>query len=185
MLLLTMHHIVSDGWSMAVLVRELNALYAALCVRARASTLPALPVQYADYALWQRSWLQGEVLERQLELLARAAASKLETLQLPTDRPRPAGGELQGRGASLCSWRRSLSQQLTELGRREGVTLYMVLLAAFQVLLSRYSGQTDIVVGSPIAGRTHRELEELIGFFVNTLVLRTDTVRRSERSERC
>lgn len=171
MLLLTIHHIVSDGWSMGVLMRELSALYGAL-LAGRPSPLEALPIQYADYAVWQREWLQGEELSRQLGYW-KEQLEGLAPLELPTDRPRPAK---QGfRGAHV---RFTLPQILTEnlksLSRREGATLFMTLLAAFQLLLSRYSGQDDIAVGSPIAGRNRPEIEGLIGFFINTLVLRTD-----------
>jgi len=170
-LLVTMHHVVADGWSMGVLTRELSALYGAY-VKGYDSPLPELPVQYADYALWQRGWLQGEMLEEQLSYW-RERLSGIETLQLPTDWPRPAVASF--RGAMLrFALSAQLSGALVELSRREGVTLYMVLLGAFQVLLSRYSGQDDIVVGSPIAGRTHQQTEDLIGFFVNTLVMRAD-----------
>ena len=170
-LLLTLHHIVSDGWSMGVLMRDLSALYGASC-QGEASPLPVLPVQYADYAIWQRERLQGEVLEKQLSYW-REQLKDLPILDLPTDRPRPA---LQSfRGAQLhFELPATLTKGLEELSQRAGVTLFMTLLAAFQVLLKRYSGQDDVVVGSPIAGRNRVEVEGLIGFFVNTLVLRTD-----------
>ncbi|HEX7240317.1 MAG TPA: condensation domain-containing protein, partial [Longimicrobiaceae bacterium] len=171
-LLLTMHHIVSDGWSMGVLFRELSALYAAYREGGE-SPLAELPVQYADYAVWQREQLVGEVLDRQLAYWKERLAGAPELLELPTDRPRPAVQTFRGAAVPM-----ELSQELLErlqaLGRSEGATLYMVLLGAFQVLLSKYSGSEDIVVGSPIAERTRGEVEGLIGFFVNTLVLRTD-----------
>jgi non-ribosomal peptide synthetase component F len=170
--LATMHHIVSDGWSIGVLIREVVALYEAFSA-GRPSPLPELPVQYADYAIWQRSWLQGETLERQLGYWKAHLKGAPAALDLPTDRVRPAVASFAG-GAAHFTLSRKLSARLSELARREGITLYMVLLAAYQVLLKRYSGQDDIVVGSPIAGRSHRELEGLIGFFVNTLALRTD-----------
>jgi amino acid adenylation domain-containing protein len=171
-LLLAMHHIVSDGWSGGVLFRELSALYAAY-LEGRESPLPELPVQYADYAVWQREQLVGEVLGRQLSYWREHLAGAPELLELPTDHPRPAMQTFRG---AMVPVRLSaeLVERLQALGRSEGATLYMTLLGAFQVLLSKYSGSGDIVVGSPIAGRTRKEVEELIGFFVNTLVLRTD-----------
>jgi len=170
--LVNMHHIVSDGWSQGVLIREIGALYAAN-VAGRPSPLAELPIQYADYALWQREWLQGEALARQVEYWKDRLSGAPAALALPTDRPRPAVQSF--RGAVLpFGLSAELSSGLVDLSRRSGATLYMVLLAAFSVLLGRYSGQEDIVVGSPIAGRRRAELEGLIGFFVNTLVLRTD-----------
>jgi amino acid adenylation domain-containing protein len=171
-LLLTMHHIVSDGWSMGVFFRELSALYTAYREGGE-SPLPELAVQYADYAVWQREQLEGEVLDRQLSYWRERLAGAPELLELPTDRPRPAVQTYRGAsvpvGLSL-----KLLERLQALGRSEGATLYMTLLGAFQVLLGKYAGSEDVVVGSPIAGRTRKEIEELIGFFVNTLVLRTD-----------
>ncbi|HEU0052123.1 MAG TPA: amino acid adenylation domain-containing protein, partial [Longimicrobium sp.] len=171
-LLLTMHHAVSDGWSMGVLFRELSALYAAYR-EGRESPLPELAVQYADFAVWQRERLAGEELERQLAYWKGRLAGAPELLELATDRPRPA---VRAYGGATVPVELSpeLLERLEALGRSEGATLYMVLLAAFQVLLGRYGGGDDIVVGSPIAGRTRGEVEGLIGFFVNTLVLRTD-----------
>ena len=171
LLLLNVHHIVSDGWSMGVLWRELSSAYNAF-VSGHAPDLPGLPIQYADYAVWQREWLQGEVLEGQLAYWKEKLAD-LSTLELPTDRPRPPVPSDQGAHLTF-DLPAPLTQALKELSRREGATLFMTLLAAFQVLLYRYSGQEDIAVGSPIAGRGRTELEGLIGFFVNTLVLRTD-----------
>ena len=171
LLLLNVHHIVSDGWSMGVLWRELSSLYTAF-VSGHAPDLPRLPIQYADYAVWQREWLQGEVLEGQLAYWKEKLAD-LSTLELPTDRPRPPVPSYQGAHLTF-DLPAPLTQALKELGRREGATLFMTLLAAFQVLLHRYSGQDDIAVGTPIAGRGRTELEGLIGFFVNTLVLRSD-----------
>ena len=170
-LLLTLHHIVTDGWSSGVLRRELTTLYNAYH-RGEPSPLPTLPVQYADYALWQRQWLQGAVLEKQLGFWRHALAD-LPTLDLPTDRPRPATASYRGACVNF-EVPESLTRSLKALSRREGVTLFMTLLAAYQILLFRYSGQEDIAVGVPIAGRTRLELEGLIGFFVNTLVLRGD-----------
>nr|WP_205522819.1 non-ribosomal peptide synthetase [Myxococcus eversor] len=170
-LLLNMHHIVSDGWSMGVLIREVGALYETFST-GQPSSLPELPVQYADYSVWQRSWLQGEALESQLSWWRRQLAGAPHALEVPTSRPRPAVQSF--RGASLpVRLPRELSDSLDAFCRREAVTPFMALLAAFQVLLARYSGQDDISVGSPIAGRRVAELEGLIGFFVNTLVLRT------------
>ena len=171
LLLLNVHHIVSDGWSMGVLWRELSTGYNAF-VSGHAPDLPRLPIQYADYAVWQREWLQGEVLEGQLAYWKEKLAD-LSTLELPTDRPRPPVPSYQGAHLTF-DLPAPLTQALKELSRREGTTLFMTLLAAFQVLLHRYSGQEDIAVGTPIAGRGRTELEGLIGFFVNTLVLRSD-----------
>ncbi|MFL5382886.1 MAG: non-ribosomal peptide synthetase, partial [Longimicrobiaceae bacterium] len=171
-LLLSMHHVVSDGWSMGVLFRELSALYAAYREGGE-SPLPEPEVQYADYAVWQREQLEGEVLDRQLAYWRERLARAPELLELPTDRPRPAEQTFRGAHERI-ELPGELMGRLRALGRSEGATLYMVLLGAFQVLLSKYSGSEDIVVGSPIAGRTRKEVEELIGFFVNTLVLRTD-----------
>ncbi|HEX7239520.1 MAG TPA: condensation domain-containing protein, partial [Longimicrobiaceae bacterium] len=171
-LLLGMHHVVSDGWSMGVLLRELSALYAAYR-EGRPSPLPELAVQYADYAVWQREQLRGEALERQLGWWKERLAGAPELLELPADHPRPAVQSFRG-AAEPVALSGELLERLEALSRREGVTLYMTLLGAFQVLLSRYAGSEDVVVGSPIAGRTRRETEGLIGFFVNTLVLRSD-----------
>ncbi|MBZ4423289.1 non-ribosomal peptide synthetase, partial [Myxococcus sp. RHSTA-1-4] len=170
-LVLVMHHIISDGWSMGLLVQEIAQLYAAFS-QARPSPLPELPLQYADYAVWQREWLSGDVLEAQLRYWKQQLEGAPRLLELPTDLPRPAVQSLEGAFAPF-SLGRELSDAVKALGRREGVTPFMVLLAAFQAVLARYSGQEDICVGSPIAGRTRGETEGLIGFFVNTLVLRT------------
>ncbi|HEY7768517.1 amino acid adenylation domain-containing protein, partial [Longimicrobium sp.] len=171
-LLLSMHHIVSDGWSMGVFFREMWALYEAYR-EGRESPLPELAVQYADFAVWQREQLAGEALDRLLSYWRERLAGAPELLELPVDHPRPAAQTY--RGASVpVELPPALLERLQALGRSEGTTLYMTLLAAFQVLLSKYAGSEDVVVGSPIAGRTRGEVEELIGFFVNTLVLRTD-----------
>ena len=170
-LLFSMHHIVTDGWSSAVLAREISSLYAAF-LAGTTPALPDLPVQYADFASWQRQWMQGEVLERQLEYWRRALADA-PGLALPTDRPRPALPTYRGGRVSFVL-DPALTRGLKELSRRETATLFMTLLAAFQVLLYRYAGQEDVVVGVPVAGRRRPELESLIGFFVNTLVLRGD-----------
>jgi amino acid adenylation domain-containing protein len=171
-LLLTMHHIISDGWSISVLVNELAALYNSFSVGVP-STLPDLPIQYADYAQWQRSWLTGKVFDVQLDYWKKRLEGAPPILEVPTDRPRP----------SIQSFRGSLEhfivaedvvRGLRELCREDGATMFMVLLAAFQTLLHRYARQEVIVVGTPIAGRNRQELEGLIGFFINTLVMRTD-----------
>jgi amino acid adenylation domain-containing protein len=170
--LFTLHHVVSDGWSMGVLVRELSALYAAFA-EGREPELAPLPVQYADYAAWQRAWLQGEVLERQLAYWRGRLQGAPPRLDLPTDRPRPAftGGRGAREGVAIPA---ETARQLRALARREGATVFMVLLAAWQALLARYTGESDVVVGTPIAGRTQTAVEGLIGLFVNTLALRTD-----------
>jgi amino acid adenylation domain-containing protein len=169
---LTMHHIASDGWSMGILVREVATLYAAT-TRGEPSPLPELRVQYADFAVWQHSWLQGELLEQEIGWWRQQLAGLPPLLELPTDRPRPAVQSYRGatRPVRLPA---GLTRQLGAFARREGATLFMVLLAGFQALLARYSGQDDLAVGSPIAGRNRAEIEGLIGFFVNTLVMRGD-----------
>ena len=169
--LVTMHHIASDGWSIGVLVREVAALYDAF-LAGHPSPLPEPTIQYADYAAWQRAWLQGDALKALLDFWSGQLAG-VPTLELPADRPRPPS--MSGRGGTRSIVvPKAVVDELKVLGRKEGATLFMALLSAFQALLHRYTGQTDIVVGSPIAGRTRSELEELIGFFVNTLVLRGD-----------
>jgi amino acid adenylation domain-containing protein len=170
--LLTMHHIVSDGWSMAVLVQELATLYAAFS-QGRSSPLPELPVQYLDFAHWQREWLQGEVLERQLAYWKEQLSRQPLMLDLPTDRPRPAIQSWRG-ATEVFELPRELSESLQTLSREAGATLFMTLLAAFQTLLYHYTGQEDISVGTAIANRNRAEIEGLIGFFVNTLVMRAD-----------
>ncbi|WP_370640379.1 amino acid adenylation domain-containing protein, partial [Myxococcus sp. XM-1-1-1] len=168
-LLLCMHHIVSDGWSMGVLVHEVASIYEALA-EGRSVPLPALPVQYADFAAWQREWVKSEGIQTQLEGL-RARFTGAPALELPADTVRPATRTIRG-GSHFFTLPPELVAELETLARKEGATLFMVLLAAFEVLLSRYSGQQDFCVGSPVAQRTRSELEPLIGFFVNTLVLR-------------
>ena len=177
-LLLTMHHIVSDGWSMGILGRELSTIYEALATN-QSINLPELSVQYADFAEWQREWLQGEVLEEQLTYWLDSLEGAPAELELPTDYPRPAQQSFHGASLSL-SLSQKLSRSITTLGQREGVTLFMTMLAAFQTLLFRYTGQEDIVVGTPIAGRNRVEIESLIGFFVNTLALRTNVSRNDK-----
>ncbi|HEX5873990.1 MAG TPA: amino acid adenylation domain-containing protein, partial [Pyrinomonadaceae bacterium] len=171
-LLLTMHHIICDSWSMRIFLDEIAALYEAYSSE-KPSPLSELPLQYADYAVWQREWLQGEVYEKQLDYWRKQLAGSPPVLELPTDRPRPALQTTNGSRQSI-----SLSLELTEslkrLSQKEGATLFMTLLAGFKVLLSRYTGQKDIAIGTPIAGRNRPEVEGLIGFFINTLVLRSD-----------
>jgi amino acid adenylation domain-containing protein len=170
--LLTLHHIVCDAWSRGILLREIIAFYAG-AVQAIPPTLPVLPVQYGDFACWQRSWLTGERLEAEISYWREQLAGAPRTLELPADRPPPAVQSFRGTSLPLAL-PAELSAELEALGRRQGATLFMTLLAAFQLLLSRYSHQEDVSVGTPVGGRARIELEGLIGFFVNTLVLRTD-----------
>jgi len=169
-LLLNMHHIISDGWSMGVFMRDWQHAYAAFA-SGESPSLQPLAIQYSDYAAWQRQWFQGEVLQRQIDYWTGQLKGLPELLELPTDKPRPPQQSYRGAHFShaLPS---SLSQDVARLSIDQGVTLFMTLLAAFEVLLSRYSRQQDIAVGSPIANRTHGHTEDLIGFFANTLVLR-------------
>jgi amino acid adenylation domain-containing protein len=171
--LLTMHHVVSDVWSLSLLIREVAAHYAAAAAGRPAAALPELPIQYADYAAWQRGRLRGEVLESQLGYWRRQLDGADATLELPTDRPRSAASSPRG-ATYKFTLPPGLSPALKELSRGADATPFMTLLAAFNVLLFRYTGQEDILVGSPVAGRVRAELEHLIGFFVNTLLLRTD-----------
>ncbi|HYG80113.1 MAG TPA: condensation domain-containing protein, partial [Pyrinomonadaceae bacterium] len=170
--LVVMHHIISDGWSMRVFYQELSTLYLVYC-QGRPSPLAELPVQYTDFTQWQAKRLSVEVLEQELSYWRSQLAGLPPSLELPTDRPRPP---IQSHRGALHAFSvdRQLLDGLQALGRAEGATTFMVLLAAFQLLLSRYSGTQDFAVGTPIAGRTRVELEGLIGFFVNTLVLRAD-----------
>jgi amino acid adenylation domain-containing protein len=173
-LLLNLHHIVSDGWSIGVLIQEIAVLYAAFAADpTAASPLPELPVQYVDYAHWQRNWLQSGVLERQLAYWEQQLGGAPPLLELPTDRPRPPV-QTQNGARLITTLPATLSANVKALSHAEGATLFMTLLAAFKILLYRYSGQDDISVGTPIAGRNRPEIEGLIGFFVNTLVLRSD-----------
>ncbi|HEV2734185.1 MAG TPA: condensation domain-containing protein, partial [Longimicrobiaceae bacterium] len=171
-LLVTMHHIVSDGWSMGVFSRELGTLYGAFR-RGDVDPLPPLPVQYADYAAWQRRWVEGEVLRRQADFWRETLAGAPELLELPADHPRPARQDYAGAAAGL-----RLDEELTAglgaLSRRQGTTLFMTLLAGWAAVLSRLSGQEDVVVGTPTANRGRREIEGLVGFFVNTLPVRVE-----------
>ncbi|MFY0567371.1 amino acid adenylation domain-containing protein [Archangium lansingense] len=171
LLVVTMHHIISDGWSSGILIRELSSLYEAYST-GEPPRLAPLSVQYADYAVWQRQWLKGDVLDSQLAYWRKQLAGTPTALELPTDKPRPPVPSFRG-GRVPVRLGRELSASLQALCQREGVTLFMALLAGFQTLLSASSGQLDVSVGSPIAGRAQPELEGLIGCFVNTLVLRT------------
>ena len=171
-LLLVTHHIASDAWSTRIFLEEVSTLYEAFAA-GRPSPLSELSIQYADYALWQRNKLQGPFLEKQLSYWKRQLAGSPPLLQLPTDRPRPHLQTSRGAKQSL-QLSRTLVEALKPLIHREGATLFMAMLAVFQVLLHRYSGQDDILVASPIAGRNRKQIEPLIGFFVNMLVLRTD-----------
>ncbi|MBR8840560.1 MAG: AMP-binding protein, partial [Stigonema ocellatum SAG 48.90 = DSM 106950] len=170
--LLTMHHIASDGWSKGVLVREFVALYQAFCTE-QPSPLAELPIQYVDFAAWQRQWLQTEVLQSQISYWCKQLEGAPSVLELPTDHGRPAVVTFAGATYSF-KLSQELSVAINKLSQQQGSTLFMTLLAAFQTLLGRYTGQEDIVVGSPIANRNRSEIEGLIGFFVNTLVLRTN-----------
>ncbi|HEX6291359.1 MAG TPA: amino acid adenylation domain-containing protein, partial [Herpetosiphonaceae bacterium] len=175
-LLLTMHHIISDGWSTGVLVREIAQLYAAYVAgepNPEQTRLPELPIQYADYAIWQRQWLQGEALDKELGYWTKRLGGALPVLELPGDYPRPAVQTLNGTRQPF-ELPAALSEKIRELSRQEDATLFMTLLAAFKTLLYRYTHQTDLLVGSPIANRTRAEIQGLIGFFANMLVLRSD-----------
>ncbi|TRT76023.1 MAG: amino acid adenylation domain-containing protein, partial [Microcystis sp. M_OC_Ca_00000000_S217Cul] len=171
-LLLAIHHIAADGWSIGVLIDELSVYYRSFCTGTKAD-LPTLSIQYADFALWQRQWLTNEVLDRQLSYWKQQLTGVPLLHQLPTDRPRPAIQSFRG-GTERLQLDSQLTQQLKKLSQESGSTLFMTLLAGFAVLLSRYSQQTDVVIGSPIANRNRTEIEGLIGFFVNSLVLRFD-----------
>jgi amino acid adenylation domain-containing protein len=170
--LFTVHHIVTDAWSMGVLLRELTALYGAFS-EGRPSPLPELPIQYADFARWQREWLSGEVLEEQLGYWKERLGGELPVLALPTDRPRPEAWTYRG-AKHPVQFSKELTEELKALGGRQGATLFMTLLSAFQALLHYYTGEEDIVVGTDDANRGRLETEPLIGFFINQLALRTD-----------
>lgn len=170
--LVVMHHIVSDGWSLVLFFQELSTIYAAFS-RGEQSPLPDVAIQYADYATWQREWLQGDVLQSQISYWKSQLAGELPVLELPVDRPRPAIQTHPGHRVTLAL-PAELTQAVMALSQREGATLFMTLLAAFKVLLHHYTGQEDIIVGSPIANRPVAETEKLIGFFLNNLALRTD-----------
>ncbi|MCP5015770.1 MAG: amino acid adenylation domain-containing protein [Ketobacter sp.] len=171
-LILNLHHITTDGWSMGVLLRELAALYNAFCDN-KPVPFSDLPIQYSDFAYWQRSWLQGDVLEKQLTYWKQQLTGATAVLELPTDYPRPAMRTLNG-AITRFTIPPDLTQAIKQSAQQAGLTPFMFMLAAYQILLYRYSGQTDILVGSPIANRNRSEIENLIGFFVNTLVLRTN-----------
>ena len=169
-LFLTLHHIISDGWSMGILKRELSQVYQALTTGVSSSLAP-LPIQYADFAQWQRNWLQGDVLESQLSYWKQQLGGSLPILQLPTDHSRPPIQSYNGASLPL-KLSQDLTNELKVLSQQQGVTLFMTLVAAFQILLHRYSGQEDIIIGTAIANRNRQEIEPLIGFFANTLALR-------------
>ncbi|WP_425512945.1 non-ribosomal peptide synthetase, partial [Xanthomonas albilineans] len=171
-LFVTMHHIVSDGWSMGILINELSVLYRAFA-HGESNPLKPLPIQYADYASWQRQWLTGEVLQQQANYWREALSGAPVLLELPTDRPRPPRQDHAGATLEVVVEPQQL-QALKELSQRHGLTLYMTLLASWALLLSRLSGQDDVVIGSPVANRGRSETEGLIGFFVNTLALRVE-----------
>jgi amino acid adenylation domain-containing protein len=171
-LLVTMHHIVSDGWSFDVFFQALSALYEAFST-GKSLSLPELPIQYADFAHWQQQWLQSEEMKSQLAYWKQQLGGNLPVLELPTDRPRPPVQTYRGAKQSLVL-PKNLSESLKALAQQQGVTLFMTLLAAFKTLLYRYTAQEDVIVGSPIAGRNRAEFEGLIGFFISTLVLRTN-----------
>src|SRR5262249_54584185 len=162
---------VSDAWSMGTLMREVGALYHAYSA-GKTSPLPELEIQYADFAVWQRKYLAGGVMEREVEYW-KERLKGAAGLELPTDHARPAGQSFRG-GRERIELGNLLSDELRRFGQREGATMFMVLMATFKALLMRYSGETDLSVGTVIANRTRREVEGLIGFFVNTLVMRTN-----------
>ncbi len=168
----TLHHTITDGWSMGILIKEVALLYPAF-LEGKPSPLPDLPIQYGDYAVWQRNWLRGEVLEKQLEFWKELIGENPPVLELPTDRPRPAVQTFNGQTLKL-NLSAEFTAQVKQFSQKEGATLFMTLLAAFQTLLHRYSGQDNILVGSPIANRTQSATEQLIGFFVNTLTFKAD-----------
>ncbi len=172
MLLITVHHITLDGWSMGLVTRELSVLYNAFS-KGEPSPLSEPPIQYADYTVWQREWLKDDTLERQLNYWKQKLSGAPALLEFPTQRPRPARQSHRGQTLGFA-FSRALLERLHGLCRAEGVTLFMLLMSAFQVMLCRYTGQEDLVVGSLIANRTHVEIENLLGFFVNTLIMRTD-----------
>ncbi|OUL18939.1 AMP-dependent synthetase [Nostoc sp. T09] len=171
-LILCMHHIISDGWSIGILLRELAEIYEAFS-KGLPSPLPELAIQYADFAYWQRQWLQGQVFHNQLNYWKQQLSGNISVLQLPTDRPRPAIQTFTGK-KQFFTFPKKLSAAVNEFNQREGATQFMTLIAVFKSLLYCYTKQQDILVGSPIIGRTRTETQDLIGFFINTLVLRTD-----------
>ncbi len=169
-LLLTIHHIIADEWSMEIIHQEVNQLFEAFSQN-QPSPLSELPIQYADFACWQRNWLQGEVLQRQVSYWKEELAGAPFILELPTDKQRPAVQSFRG-STEIFELSKELLERIKSLGRRENATLFMILEASFMALLHRYTGQGDILVGTPITGRTHRETERMIGYFLNTVVLR-------------
>ncbi len=171
-LLLTIHHIIFDGWSVNIFLKELTTVYSAL-VEHHTPTLPEIRLQYVDFAVWQRQWLQGEVLESQLAYWQQKLALMPALLELPSDRPRPAVQSFKG-ATQVFTIEQNISEALVCLSQQQGVTLFMLLLTAFKILLYRYTNQSDIVVGTPVANRQHSQIQGMIGFFVNSLVLRTD-----------
>ncbi len=180
-ILFNMHHIISDGWSVSVLISEIAQLYVAFSHNAP-SPLADLNIQYADFAHWQQSWLQGEILEKQILYWKEKLADAPALLNLPVDHPRPALQSVNGASENFII-DADLSAEVLELTKREGATLFMILLAAFQTLLHRYSGQNQILVGAPVAGRTNSKIEKLIGFFVNTLIMKADLSDNPEFSD--
>jgi amino acid adenylation domain-containing protein len=180
LVLFTMHHIVGDGWSLAILFREIGELYRAYSA-GEESPLDELPIQYADFAVWQREWLKGEVLETELEYWRKHLA-RMENLELPTDHPRPPVRSYRGANRSFVI-ERETAEKLRALGQQEGVTLFMALLAGFYVVMGRYSGQADVTIGTDIANRNRAEIEGLIGFFVNQLVMRAEVRARESLGE--
>jgi hypothetical protein len=171
-LLAVMHHIISDGWSLGIFVHELTELYAAFA-SGEFNPLPAMEIQYGDYAVWQREWLRGDILQSQVDYWKARLSGAPPVLYLPADRPYPKNQSYQGSKLTL-TLSPSLTEKVRRMTRSEGVTLFMTLLAAYEVLLCHLTKQTDMVVGTGIAGRNYSEIESLIGFFVNTLALRTD-----------
>jgi hypothetical protein len=171
-LLLTVHHIIFDGWSVNIFIQELTTIYSAL-VEHYTPTLPEIHLQYVDFAVWQQQWLQGEVLQSQLAYWQQKLAGMPALLELPADRPRPAVQSFRGE-TQVFTLEQDISEALVSLSQQQGVTLFMLLLTAFKVLLYRYTNQSDIVVGTPVANRQHSQIQGMIGFFVNNLVLRTD-----------
>ncbi|MDB9527422.1 amino acid adenylation domain-containing protein [Oscillatoria sp. CS-180] len=172
-LLMTLHHIIADAWSMGILMHEVSTLFHQCC-QGESPMLPPLPFQYADFAHWQRKWLSGERLEQQLAYWRQQLAAAPPLLELPTDSPRPVSQTFSGRTHQMCL-PLDLTEAIEAIAQQTGTTLFMALLAAYAVLLSRYSRQSDLVIGTPIANRNRKDLESLIGFFVNTLALRVDT----------
>ena len=178
LLLFTIHHIISDGWSLGVLIKELTILYEAYSIGAQ-SALSELPIQYGDFAEWHKKWVEETVLKSQLPYWKKKLANAPSMLDLPFDHPRPAARSYSGCKVAL-EIAPHLNLSLKQYSRQKGATLFMVLIAAFKALLYRYTGQEDIVIGTPIAGRNRSETEDLIGLFTNLLVLRTESIRHLE-----